>query len=155
MTHQVLASKFDYVQVAISEVLSVREHRSEHAISVLGSEREDQGPVQQPACLMEHAHGTLSEACADHVLNLTNGGQLSALTSLSKLNLAGEQAPEDLRDELVMSVRLGAENFFQDEKIVVRLYRRIKLDMIVGKESFNLPSYLWRSNLTFEYSKRF
>ena len=126
-----LASQFDYVQVAVAEVLSVSEHSSEHAVSVLGSEREDQGPVQQPACLMKHAHGTLSETSADHVLDLTNRGQLRALTSFSKLDLAGEKAPEDLGDELVVSVRLGAKNLFQDEKIVVRLIvsLALKLDL--------------------------
>ena len=64
---------------------------------------------------MQHAHGTLSEACSDHVLNLTNRGQFSALTRFTQLYFAGEQAPKDLRDELVVCVGLSAKDLFQDE----------------------------------------
>lgn len=52
--------------------------------------------MQQPACLVEHAHGALSETRADHVLDFANSGQLGALTRLLELDFAGKQAPKDL-----------------------------------------------------------
>lgn len=122
MSHQVLAAQLNHIEVAIAKVLPVSQKRGKHAIGVLGGEREHERPVQQPAGLVEHAHGTFGEPCADHVLDLANGRQLGALARLLELDLAGKQAPENLRDELVLRVRLGAQNLLQDEQVVVRVY---------------------------------
>ena len=42
MAHQMLASQLDHVEIAIAEVHSVGEQSREHAISMLGGEREDE-----------------------------------------------------------------------------------------------------------------
>jgi len=115
----VLAPKLYHIQVTIAKVLSVGQKCRKHAVCMRCSEGEDEGPVQEPASLVEHAHGALSETCADHVLDLTNSRQFCALTRLLKLDLAGEQAPEDLRDKLVVSVGLCAEDLLQDEQVVM------------------------------------
>lgn len=78
--------------------------------------------MQQPRCLFQHAHGALSESCLYHVLQLTDGSELSALTRLLKLDLAGKKTPKYLRDQLVVSASLGAENFFKGEQVVVGVY---------------------------------
>ena len=119
MSHEVLASQLNDVQVAISEVLSVSEQGGKHAVRMRCCEREHERPVQEPAGLVKHAHGALSESCSNHVLNLADRGQLRALTRLLKLDLAGEQTPEDLRDELVVGVSLCAKDFLQDEQVVM------------------------------------
>ena len=69
---------------------------------------------------MEHAHGALCESCSDHVFDLPDGGQFCALARLLELDFTSEQAPEDLRDELIMRVGLRAQYLFQDEQVVVR-----------------------------------
>ena len=75
-----LTSQLNHVQVPITEVLLVSQHRRKHSIRMLGGERKDQRPVQKPAGLMQHAHGALREPSSNHVLDLTDRGQLGALT---------------------------------------------------------------------------
>ena len=79
--------------------------------------------MQEPAGLVEHAHGALCESRPNHVFDLPDGGQLCALARLLELDFASEQAPEDLRDELIMRVGLCAENLFQDEQVMMRCYK--------------------------------
>ena len=127
-----LASELDDIEVAIAEVLLVGQESCKHAIGVRGAEREDQGPVKQPACLVEHAHWALCEPCADHILDFTDRGKLSALTRLLKLDFAGEQAPEDLRDKLIVGVGLRAKDFFQNEQVVVSILILLTLKQDLG-----------------------
>ena len=122
MPHEVLGTQLDHIQVGISEVLPVSKQRSEHSIRVLGCKGEHERPVQEPAGLVEHAHGALCESRPNHVFDLSDGGQFCALTRLLELDFASEQAPEDLRDELIMRVGLSAENLFQDEQEMMRCY---------------------------------
>ena len=75
--------------------------------------------MEQPAGLMQHAHRTLSKSGPNHVLDLTDRGELGALTGLSKLDLTSKQAPENLRDELIVRVCVSAHDLFKDEKVVV------------------------------------
>ena len=123
MPHEVLGTQLDHIQVGIAEVLPVSEQRSEHAICVRGCEGEHERPVQEPAGLVEHAHGALCESRPNHVFDLSDGGQFGALTRLLELDFASEQAPEDLRDELIMRVGLSSENLFQDEQVMMRCYK--------------------------------
>ena len=117
--HQVLTSKLNHVQVPITEVLLVGQHRRKHPICVLGGERKHQRPVQKPAGLMQHAHGALGEPSPNHVLDLTDRGELGALTRFAQLYFASEQAPENLRDQLIVRVGLCAQNLLQNEKVMV------------------------------------
>ena len=72
---------------------------------------------------MEHAHGALGESRPNHVFDLPDGGQFCALTGLLELDFASEQAPEDLRNELIMRVSLSTENLFQDKQVMMRCYK--------------------------------
>ena len=92
------------------------------------SEREDERPVQEPASLVQHAHRALSEPCAYHILDLTDRCQLRALTRLLELNLTGEQAPEDLRNELVVGVGLCAKDLLQNEQVVMCVFILLALE---------------------------
>ena len=87
-----------------------------------GGEREDERPVKERARVVEHAHGALGKAIPDHLLNLANRGELCALTRLQELNFASEQAPEDLRDELVVRVGLRTQNLLQHVEVLVSIY---------------------------------
>ena len=82
MAHQVLTAQFDHIEVGVSVAAAICKHGSKHAIRVLGSEAEDEGPVKEPARLVQHAHRTLRKAIPYHVLNLTDRGEFCALTRL-------------------------------------------------------------------------
>ncbi len=122
MTDQVLGSKLNNIEVAISKVLSIGKKCGKHSIGVCSREREDKRPVQEPRCLVQHTHGTLSKSLSDHLLDLANSGELGRLTRLLKLDLTGKKAPENLRDEFVVSVGLCSEDLLQDEEIVMSIY---------------------------------
>ena len=96
MAHQVLAAQLNHIEVGVAKVGPVGKHGSEHAVGVLGSEAEDEGPVEQVASLVKHAHWALSETRPDHVLDLADGREFSALTRLLELDIASEKTPEDL-----------------------------------------------------------
>eukprot|EP00354_Favella_ehrenbergii_P003987 CAMPEP_0170459942 /NCGR_PEP_ID=MMETSP0123-20130129/6467_1 /TAXON_ID=182087 /ORGANISM="Favella ehrenbergii, Strain Fehren 1" /LENGTH=254 /DNA_ID=CAMNT_0010724705 /DNA_START=657 /DNA_END=1419 /DNA_ORIENTATION=- len=130
--HQVLRSQLNHVQIHVAEVGAVGEKSGEHAVGVRGREGEDEGPVEEPARVVQHAHGRLGKARPDHFLDLADRGQLSALTALLKLNLASEQTPEDLRDELVVCVGLCAQNFLQHVEEVVRVFIFLALEEELG-----------------------
>ena len=83
--------------------------------------------MQKVRCLVEHAHWALSESCSDHVLDLSDSRQLGAFSGFLELDLACKQSPEDLGDELVVRVRLGAQNLLQDEQVVVGIYHQTKM----------------------------
>lgn len=59
---------------------------------------------------MQHAHRALSKPRSNHLFDLANGGEFSAFARLLQLDLTGEEAPEDLGDELVVRVGLSAQN---------------------------------------------
>ena len=46
MSHEVLGTELDDVQVNVSKVLAVSEEGGEHSVSVLSSEGEHEGPVK-------------------------------------------------------------------------------------------------------------
>ena len=70
---------------------------------------------------MQHAHGALRESRSDHLLDLADRGELSALTRLLELDLAGEETPEDLRNELIVRVSLSAEDLLQHVEEMVSI----------------------------------
>ena len=119
VSHEVLGAELNDVQVTISKVHSIGEKSGKHAVGVLGGEREDKRPVQQPTGLVEHTHRTLSETGSDHILNLTDGSEFGALTRFLELDLAGEKSPEDLGNELVVRVGLSSKDFLEDEEVVM------------------------------------
>ena len=95
---------------------------------------------------MEHTHRALSKTGSHHVFDFPDSCELSAFTRLLELNLAGEKAPKDLRNELVVRVRLSSQDLLQDEQVMVRRY----IIEYVSHKIDNLPSYFWVSNRSFE-----
>ena len=96
MSHQMLRSQLNYVDIGIAIVLFVSKESRKHAISVLRSKVEHESPVKEPRRLMKQAHGTLSKALLEHVFDFANCSELCDLTRLVKLDFASQQSPEDL-----------------------------------------------------------
>lgn len=99
---------------------------------MLGSEGEHEGPVKEPAGLLEHSHGALSESTPNHVFELADSSEFSALSGLLELDLAGEQTPEDLRNKLVVGISLSSQNFLQDEEVMVSILIFLHLEEELG-----------------------
>lgn len=95
--------------------------------------------MQQPGSLVEHLHGRLRETGLEDVLDAADGGQLSDFTGLAVQDLAGEETPENLRDESGLVVGLSREDLLQVEQVLFSLYTPIINDNLMTYVSIFRP----------------
>jgi len=88
--------------------------------------------VEEEGSLVKHTHWALSVSDLEHVLELSHGGQLSALSWLVEDDHASEESPEDLGHDMIVLLCLRNENLFQVEKQVLRLGVLLQIELDLG-----------------------
>ena len=121
VTHQWLVAESDNIDICFAKVGPVSKQSCEQAIASLSGEAKYESPMQKPLRLVEHLHRQLAVPTSQNVLQLSNRGQLCALTTLFVLNLACEESPKDLSHELRVLICRVYQNFLQIEQVLLGL----------------------------------